>query len=271
VNEGEVARPGAPPGALSDRVRIVGGDRVSTATCAVLVAVTVAAWVHVLSGMPGHGAMEDMPATLIGGTVYVAGWTVMMAAMMLPSALPMIALYGAIQAKAAGAATRGVHVGLFALLYLAVWALTGVPAYLASLLVDAVGTDILPHAVALVLFVAGAYQLSSLKQVCLRACRSPLGFLLARWRPGLTGSLALGWAHALYCVGCCWALMVVLVVAGAMGLAWVLLIAALVAVEKLLPHGEWSARLAGVVLVLLAVAVALRPDLLTLLRQDHPM
>ncbi len=77
--------------------------------------------------------------------------------------------------------------------------------------------------------------------------------------------------HALYCVGCCWALMVVLVAAGAMGLPWVLLIAVLVAAEKLLPGGEWIARLAGVLLVLLGVAVAIRPELQMLLRPDHAM
>jgi predicted metal-binding membrane protein len=93
-----------------------------------------------------------------------------------------------------------------------------------------------------VLVVAGIFQLSPLKQVCLRHCRSSIGFLLGHWRPGWRGSLALGWAHAVYCLGCCWALMVVLVVAGAMGLPWVLLIAAAVAAEKLLPGGVWIAR-----------------------------
>ena len=76
----------------------------------------------------------------------------------------------------------------------------------------------------------------------------------------------MGWAHALYCLGCCWALMVVLVVAGAMGLPWVLLIAAIVAAEKLVPGGEWVARLTGVALMLLGVAVAVRPDFAVALR-----
>jgi predicted metal-binding membrane protein len=196
---------------------------------------------------------------------------VMMAAMMLPSALPMIALYGAVQRKASGDGTRGVHVAVFTMTYLAVWGATGVPVYLASVWLGAVAVKLLAYGVALVLIAAGAYQLSPLKQVCLRACRSPLGFLLGRWRPGRAGSLALGVSHAFYCVGCCWALMVVLVAAGAMGLAWVLLIAALVAAEKLLPHGEWIARLAGGALVLLGLAVAARPDLVMLLRPSHHM
>jgi predicted metal-binding membrane protein len=107
---------------------------------------------------------------------------------------------------------------------------------------------------------------SPLKQRCLRHCRSPLGFLFGHWRAGWHGGLAMGWAHARYCLGCCWALMVVLAVAGAMGLPWVLLIAAIVAAEKLVPRGEWVARLIGVALVLLGVAVAARPDLAIALR-----
>jgi predicted metal-binding membrane protein len=102
-------------------------------------------------------------------------------------------------------------------------------------------------------------------------CRSPLGFLLGHWRAGRRGSLALGWSHALYCLGCCWALMLVLVGAGAMGLLWVLLITAVVAAEKLMWGGEWIARITGSALVLLGMIVALRPDLVTALRSGHSM
>jgi predicted metal-binding membrane protein len=165
-----------------------------------------------------------------------------------------------------------VHVALFALIYLALWAATGIPVYLGSLLVEAAApAGLVAHGVAAVLLAAGLFQFSPLKQRCLRACRSPLGFLLGHWRPGYRGTLALGWAHALYCLGCCWALMVVLVAAGAMGLPWVLLIAALVAAEKLLPGGQWIARGIGAALVLLALAVAVRPDLVTMLRAGHAM
>jgi predicted metal-binding membrane protein len=127
------------------------------------------------------------------------------------------------------------------------------------------------YGVAGVLLAAGVFQLSPLKQVCLRACRSPLGFFLGHWRAGRRGSLVLGWSHAMYCLGCCWALMVVLVAAGAMGLRWVLLITAVVAAEKLLPGGEWLARAAGGALLLLGAAVAVRPDLVMVLRGGHAM
>jgi len=121
------------------------------------------------------------------------------------------------------------------------------------------------------LLAAGLFQLSPLKRACLRACRSPLGFLLGHWRAGLRGSLVLGWSHALYCLGCCWALMVVLVAAGAMGLAWVLLITAVVAAEKLLPRGEWIARATGGAFLVLGMAAAVYPDLVNLLRGAHAM
>jgi len=117
-----------------------------------------------------------------------------------------------------------------------------------------------------VLVVAGAFQLSTLKRRCLRHCRSPLGFLLGHWRAGWRGSLALGWSHALYCLGCCWALMLMLVAAGSMGLVWVLLVAAVVAAEKVLPAGEWIARITGVALIGLGVVVAVRPGLALTLR-----
>jgi predicted metal-binding membrane protein len=124
----------------------------------------------------------------------------------------------------------------------------------------------LGYGIAAMLVVAGLFQISPLKQMCLQHCRSPLGFFLGHWRAGWRGSLAMGWAHALYCLGCCWALMVVLVVAGAMGLAWVLLISSTVAAEKLLPGGRWIARGVGVALVLLGFAVALRPGVAMALR-----
>jgi predicted metal-binding membrane protein len=245
-------------------------DPATILTSAVLLAVTALAWWHTVSMPMGADDMAGMgmamAPTVAGAAAYVAAWGVMMAAMMLPSALPMIALYAATQRGAPGRAARLVPVALFALVYLALWALSGLPIYLGSLALMAVGPAALSWAVAGVLVVAGLFQLSPLKQVCLRHCRSPLGFLLGHWRAGWRGALAMGGAHALYCLGCCWALMVVLVAAGAMGLPWVLLIACAVAAEKLLPGGEWIARASGVALVVLGLAVAARPGLAAALR-----
>ena len=239
----------------------------SVLTYAVLLALTAAAWAHVVwTAMTDEMAGMDMVMTpsFLDGLVFVLAWAIMMAAMMLPSALPMIGLYAVTQRRQSGAA--GAPVAIFALVYLALWAATGVPMYFASVALSGLSPSARAYGVAGVLVAAGAFQLSSLKRMCLRQCRGPLGFLLGRWRPGWRGSLSLGWAHAVYCLGCCWALMVVLVAAGAMGLTWVLLVAAVVAAEKVVPRGEWIARLAGVALVALGVAVAMHPALATALR-----
>jgi predicted metal-binding membrane protein len=238
-------------------------------TYGVLLAVTAAAWAHVVwMAMTDEMAGMDMviTPTFVDALAFVAAWAVMMAAMMLPSALPMIGLYAAMQRTETHAVPRAASVVLFTLIYLGLWAATGVPMYVANVALSAIASGARAYGVAAALVVAGVFQLSPLKQVCLRHCRSPLGFFLGRWRAGWRGSLALGWSHATYCLGCCWALMVVLVAAGAMGLLWVLLVAAVVAAEKVLPGGEWIARATGIALLVLGVAIVTRPGLAMTLR-----
>jgi predicted metal-binding membrane protein len=253
-------------------------DRVSLVTLGLLLLVTAAAWAGVIvqtasmpmdsSTMVAEGVRGMEPLVTPGGLVaYVVAWVIMMAAMMLPSAAPMILLYRTV---ARGRATHGhplVPTWLFVLGYLVVWAAFGVPMYLASQAVSAaLASDLrlaewAPYGVALVLLAAGAYQFTPLKQVCLRACQSPLGFLMAHWRPGPCGAFRLGLDHGAYCTGCCWGLMAVLVAAGAMGLAWVLLIALVVAAEKLLPGGQRAAWIAGGVLLALGALIGIQPQL----------
>ena len=243
--------------------------RASWLTYLVLMIVTVMAWVSMIRTPMRHdmaGMQMVMAPTFADATAYVAAWAVMMTAMMLPSAAPMIALYAATQRNEPRAGARGLAVGTFAVAYLVLWAATGLPAYVAGLGLMALSQTTLAYVIAVVLVVAGAFQWTPLKRICLRHCRSPIGFLLGHWRPGLRGALAMGWAHAWYCVGCCWALMGVLVVAGAMGLPWVLLIACIVAAEKLLPGGERFARVTGVLLAGLGVMMAIRPELAMTLR-----
>ena len=257
---------GEPPAPPRNRAAIV--------TSVALLVIAAAAWVDVIRsslGAPDMMMTMFMPLTLSDAVAFVASWGVMMTAMMLPSALPMIALYAATQRGERAAAPRGVPVAVFTLVYLAVWAVSGAPVYLAHTGLMALSPRAFAYGVAGTLLAAGLFQLSPLKRACLRACRSPLGFLLGHWRAGLRGSLVLGWSHALYCLGCCWALMVVLVAAGAMGLAWVLLITAVVAAEKLLPRGEWIARATGGAFLVLGMAAAVYPDLVNLLRGAHAM
>jgi predicted metal-binding membrane protein len=205
-----------------------------------LVLVTVAAWIFVIAS-----SGDDTDMTPSAGA-YIGSWTLMMAAMMLPSVAPFALLY------ARGASTPAAP-GLLALGYLGVWALVGIPAYALD---RALGMDH-PTATAAVLVAAGLYQLSPLKQACLSKCRSPVDFLVQHWRPGLGGAFRLGVNHGAYCLGCCIALMAVLVVAGGMGLAWVAAIALVVAAEKLLPHGPLVGKIGGVGLVAAGIVVAL--------------
>ncbi|HEX5832154.1 MAG TPA: DUF2182 domain-containing protein [Gemmatimonadaceae bacterium] len=254
------------------------GDRAGVVTLVLLLLVTVAAWAGVVvqaTAMPMGDDRASSAALLLGPTglvAFVAAWVVMMTAMMLPSAAPMILLYRAV---ARGRATRGdplVPTWSFVLGYLAVWAAVGGAVFLADRLVgvalehDARLAAWAPYGVALVLLAAGVYQFTPLKRVCLRACQHPLGFLVRYWRAGSAGAFRMGLAHGWYCTGCCWGLMAVLVAAGAMGLAWVLLIALVVAAEKLLPVGEWAARLTGATLLALGALVALQPRLALAMR-----
>jgi len=210
--------------------------------------------------------------SLAGATAFLVAWGIMMTAMMLPSATPMIALYGAVRRNLSQTGQAGIPTPLFALIYLALWLATGLPIYAAGVAVDAAaGTfptvaGLLPYVLALTLAAAGIYQFSPLKRACLRVCASPLSFLIGRWRGGYLGTFRMGLEHAVNCIGCCWGLMVVLVAAGAMSLPWVLSIAAVVFAEKIVPRGEWVARVAGGLLIVLGLLVVAQPGLAAAMR-----
>jgi predicted metal-binding membrane protein len=248
-----------------------------------LLLVAALAWLEVvrhahsmqaMSDMSPSMAMNDQPESgmLANALAYIAAWGVMMAAMMLPSAIPMIALYGAISRNFSKSGQNGIPTMLFGLVYLVGWLAFGIPIYIANVVVDhLVGSNptaaaLAPYGVALVLFIAGVYQFTPLKRLCLRVCQSPFGFLMTHWRAGYIGTFKMAFDHAIFCMGCCWALMIVLVAAGAMALHWVLLIAVVVFAEKILPRGEWIARITGVALVLLGVLIAIQPQLAAILQ-----
>lgn len=182
-------------------------------------------------------------------------WTVMMAAMMLPSAAPAIALYGALVRKNGARGRLLPGVWLFTGAYLVVWTLFSAMATLLQVALDAgalLGPDMATTSTTLAgvtLLAAGLYQLTPLKAACLGKCRDPLTFFLTRWRDGALGAFRMGLAHGAYCLGCCWALMLLLFVAGVMNLVWVALIAAFVFVEKLLPGARAVTLAASIALV----------------------
>lgn len=184
------------------------------------------------SAAAGAGLVAYEPP--MGFLGFAAGWTLMMAAMMLPSIAPLWLLF------------RGSRVGLAAG-YLAVWSAIGVVPYLAM------DRDV-GLALPVVLGLAGAYELSPLKSACLRRCRNPAAFLMEHYR---SGAVRLGVEHGIWCLGCCVGLMAVLVLAASMQLVWALVIAAAVFVQKVLPGGETWARVIGVGLLAAALAVAM--------------
>lgn len=198
---------------------------------------------------------------------FVAMWGVMMAAMMLPSAMPMILLYRTVSLRLRHGGDRAIPATLFAAVYLGIWLLTGAPVYAASAIIQRFAAnsllfrDALPYMVGMLLLAAGAYQLGSFKHECLRKCKTPLQFLTERWRSGYAATFGVALRHAFYCLGCCAALMTILVGAGAMNILWVLIITVVVFAEKVLPHGEWTARVAGGALIAAGVAVLLNPDI----------
>jgi predicted metal-binding membrane protein len=190
---------------------------------------------------------------------FLGTWTVMMAAMMLPSAAPMILLH---RLGADGRIRTQLWSAAFVAGYLIVWASVGIVVWGAAMAASAI---VLPEqrafAVAAILLIAGVYQFTPLKSTCLRACRTPADFLLTHWHRGLSGQLRLGIEHGLYCLGCCWALMTMFVGVGAMSLVWAVGIAIVVLVEKVRPEGVAFGRIAGVVLIAAAVIVFARPEL----------
>jgi predicted metal-binding membrane protein len=175
--------------------------------------------------------------------------------MMLPSAAPMILLFATINRKRRQEGSPYVRTGVFALGYVIVWAGFSIAATTLQWRLD--GAMLLSPMMAAtsvllaggVLIVAGIYQLTPLKQACLRHCRSPLDFILHHWRRGSVGALVMGVRHGLYCLGCCWVLMSLLFVGGVMNFLWIAAIAAYVLLEKTVPAGHWISRAAGVALV----------------------
>ena len=178
-------------------------------------------------------------------------WTVMMAAMMLPSAAPMVLCFAALNRRR----SEGARTLLFVAAYLALWTAFSGAATATQWALQSIGW-VSPMIVSMssmlsgaLLLIAGVFQLSRFKHACLRACRSPLGFLMSDWRDGLWGAWHMGICHGLYCLGCCWALMALLFVGGVMNLLWIAALASLVAIEKLAPKGEVVAQLLGGVMI----------------------
>lgn len=193
--------------------------------------------------------------------IFFALLVVMMVAMMLPSALPMILAFRGMTRLEAGQPTKpadDVATALFVTPYFLVWGAWGVAALLGVIAFGLMGamTGPLVFASAVTLVAAGIWQFTRTKEICLTHCTSPMSFVMHHWRSGRIGAMRMGFRHSIYCVGCCWLMMLVIFISGSMSLAWMGGISVAVFVEKLGIRPLLFARVIGVLLVALGALVA---------------
>ena len=237
-----------------------------------LAAMVLVAWLYLFHAktamtgmdMPGMIMPESQQWGAMAVFLLFVMWVVMMVAMMLPSAAPMIFAFLGVNHRRQTAGREFVPVGIFVAGYLAVWTAYSAVATLAqwglhnaALLSPAMAATS-PFLSGALLIAAGIFQWTPLKHMCLHGCRSPLSFLMSEWRDGRAGAFVMGLRHGSYCVGCCWVLMALLFVAGVMNLLWVAVIALFVMAEKTLPRGELLGQVTGVALVAAGVALMAR-------------
>jgi predicted metal-binding membrane protein len=234
-----------------------------------LAAAVALAWAYLAAGagidmsMAGM-EMEPMPWSAFDVALVFAMWWVMMIAMMVPSATPMVLLFTAIKRKQQASVSPATEAWVFLGGYLLIWAGFSVVATFAQwgleraalLSMGTASTD--ARFGGIILLAAGLYQFAPIKNACLRFCQSPMLFLSQHWRPGAVGVLTMGLRHGAYCLGCCWFLMLLLFVAGVMNLVWVAGIALYVACEKLLALEQRLSYAAGAVLIVAGTIVLAR-------------
>ncbi|MFN2616387.1 MAG: DUF2182 domain-containing protein [Thermoleophilaceae bacterium] len=215
------------------------------------------------------GGMDAGPGTDPGTLgFFLTTWVVMMAAMMFPSAAPMVLMYDRLRVRRRelGKSAPRAGTGLFVGGYFASWAGFGLFGWALYGAADGLSIDVLawdrggPYLAGGVILLAAIYELTPLKHACLRRCRSPLDFLFGAWRDGPLGAFRLGIEHGAWCVGCCWALMAALFALGVMSIPWMAFVAALIAAEKLLPWSRSTSLSIAALLVVLGVSVALVPE-----------
>ena len=234
-----------------------------------LIVVSAIAWVFTIHHSQSMGSeMPMINQPLIPGAIlFLIMWTVMMVAMMFPAVVPMVVIFSNVQDKRKSRDQGFIPTWVFVSGYLLVWALFGVLAYFGDSLVGhlAVSFPKLQEYGSVIggsaLIVAGLYQLTPLKNVCLTHCRSPLHFIMHKWREGYLGSLIMGIDHGAYCLGCCWGLMLVLFVVGVMNLAWMGILSLVIFIEKISKHGVVISKAVGGLLILLGIAMAVEPKI----------
>lgn len=237
-------------------------DRLILGLLLVLAALSWALLIWQSTRMSGQmmGLTMGMSAAL-----FIAIWVVMMIAMMFPTAAPMILMFRAVYVGKRQRAQAFVPTWVFVSAYLLVWALCGVVAYPLALGIEKLAGQSMwlienaPRLGGAVLLVAGLYQLSPLKHVCLSKCRTPLQFILTSWHDGYGGAFRMGLEHGVYCLGCCWLLFVILFPLGIMNIAVMALLTVLIYAEKALPIGRQISQIAGAALIVYGALVIFLP------------
>ena len=241
-----------------------GRDRVAIVSA--LAGVTILAWIYLIAAaaamdsMSPSAMMQIRPWTALDGLLMFLMWAVMMVGMMLPSAAPMTLIYAAVARKAAREGTALAPTAVFVGGYIAMWSLFSAAATAAqwglesTALLSPMMVTTSPVLGASLLIVAGLYQLTPIKDVCLRRCRAPARFMADHWRPGTVGAFRMGLEHGAFCLGCCWVLMGLLFLGGVMNLLWIAGLTLFVLLEKVIPHGLRAGRAAGIAMILAGVA-----------------
>ncbi len=222
------------------------GQRLLVASSLAILASLAWVWTVSAAGMPACHGMTTASFLLM--------WTIMMAAMMFPAVIPVVVAF--VSLSGARHERTGLTATAFVAGYLVVWGLLGLPAQavLAAAARALAAVPLLAHAAGPILVACGLYQLTPLKDACLRHCRVPHLFLGHHWRDGVSGAFRLGAHHGLYCAGCCASLMIVLLVVGVMDVGWMVALSVLIYLEKVLPAGLGLGRVAGIGLCLMGLA-----------------
>ena len=260
-------------------------DKTQKVVAASLIATSALAWIASINQPDMMVAMTTYNPLSI--SVFTAGWTAGMAAMMFPAITPMVLMYNrfvtnrknnrvnynsvTIQEEKEGKATSSstttsfpsLRTILFVGSYLLVWALTGIVLLLGwsavmnnTIMTTGNNTVLIQYIYGSLLIIAGVYQFTPLKRICIGYCESPMSFFMRRWRDGTSGAFKMGVYHGIYCLGCCWAYFLLMVALGWMNLLWMGLFAGIIFGEKIWSRGIWIARAAGIGLAITGVLVA---------------
>ncbi len=255
-------------------------DRVQKAVVISLITTSAIAWFASIDSPDMMVAMTTYNPLSI--TLFTASWTAGMAAMMFPAITPMVLMYNRLvinrknnrdrqssvtiqeekEGETISSTLPSLRVILFVGSYLLVWALTGIvlllgwSAVMNSTIMTTGNTVFIQYLYGSLLIIAGAYQFTPLKRICIGYCESPMSFFMRRWRDGASGAFKMGVYHGIYCLGCCWAYFLLMVALGWMNLLWMGLFAGIIFGEKIWSRGIWVARAAGVGLAITGVLVA---------------